>query len=255
MYKETDCCVDIVGIDCSTDIKKLGIAKGVFSSGELVITEVAIGQPNHVQIISSWLKSSERTLIALDAPLGWPQAMGTNLVTHKAGTVIDVESNTMFRRHTDWFIKHKLNKQSLDVGSNLIARTALFALKLIESIRKETGKQIPLAWSPKFSASCAAIEVYPAATLEARGISSKGYKKSTPDKPSPLERRREILGLLDGEFQVEFDEEMVVANDDNLDAVLCLLAAADFLRDKAYKPSPDMKRTVEKESWIWVKRK
>jgi len=242
--------IDVIGIDCSTNHRKLGIAKGVFSSGRLSITEVVTGQPDHIKIISSWLKDSPRTLIALDAPLGWPQAMGSNLVNHKAGSVIDVEPNTMFRRHTDRFIKQKLNKQSLDVGSNLIARTALFALKLIEWIRKESGKPIPLAWSPQFADSCVAIEVYPAATLEARGISSSGYKN-----PTQLERRREILSLLESEIQVECDEEMVVSNDDNLDAVLCLLAAADFLSGKVYKPPPDMMRTVEKESWIWVKRK
>jgi len=247
--------VDIIGIDCSTNLRKLGIAKGVFSNGKLTVTEVSTGQLNHIQTISSWLKHSPRALIALDAPLGWPQVMGANLVSHMAGSFIDVESNTMFRRHTDWFIKQKLNKQSLDVGSNLIARTALFALKLIESIRKETGKSIPLAWSPQFADTCAAIEVYPAATLEARSISSKGYKKSAPEKPSQLERRREILSLLDGEFTVEFDKKKVVTNDDNLDAVLCLLAAADFLNGTSYKPSADMKKTVEKESWIWVKKK
>jgi hypothetical protein len=242
--------VDIIGIDCSTNHRKLGIAKGHYSDGKLSITEVTTGQPNHVQTISSWLKKSTRSLIALDAPLGWPQAMGANLASHRAGAVIDIEPNSMFRRHTDWFIKQKIGKQSLDVGSNLIARTALFALNLIDSIRKETGSPIPLAWSPQFVETSAAIEVYPAATLEARGISSSGYKK-----PAQLDRRREILSLLGGEIQVECDEEKIVANDDNLDAVLCLLAAADFVGNKAYKPPPDMKHTVEKESWIWVKRK
>lgn len=241
---------DIVGIDCSTNTRKLGIAKGVFSDGELAVTEVISGQRNYVQIIASWVRNSPRTLVALDAPLGWPEAMGSNLASHKAGAVIDVDSNTMFRRYTDSFIKQAINKQSLDVGANLIARTALFALKLIESIRKETGKQIPLAWTSRFANTCAAIEVYPAATLESRGISSSGYKKT-----EQLERRREILSLLRNEIQFKCDEESVVANDDNLDAVLCLLAAADFLGDKAYKPSPDMKRTVEKESWIWVNKK
>ena len=242
--------VDVVGIDCSTNRKKLGLARGVFSNGTLSISEVSVGQPNHIQTITSWLKHSPRSLIALDAPLGWPQAMGTNLARHKAGSVIDLDPNMMFRRHTDRFIKQELNKQSLDVGANLIARTALFALKLIESIRRGTGKPIPLAWSPQFTNTCVAIEVYPAATLEARGISSSGYKK-----PEQLERRKEILALLDDEFQLKCDRELVAAKDDALDAALCLLAAADFLNGKAYKPSPDNKHVVEKESWIWVKRK
>lgn len=247
--------IDIIGVDCSTNRSKLGIARGVLTDGILSVTEVVTGQSNHIQTISSWIKNSPRTLLAFDAPLGWPQAMGLNLVGHKAGELINVEPNSMFRRHTDRFLKQKLDKQSLDVGSNLIARTALDALKLIDSIRQETGNEIPLAWSPQFLDRCAVIEVYPAATLEARGIDSKGYKKTSPEKPSQLKHRREILGFLGGEIQFECDAEMVVRTDDNLDAVLCLLAAADFLSDKAYKPSAEMQQTAEKESWIWVKRK
>ena len=240
--------IDIIGIDCSTNQRKLGLAKGIFFDGKLKVAEVADKKSNHIQTITSWLSDSPRALIALDAPLGWPQAMGTNLNDHCAGEVIDVDSNTMFRRHTDCFVKRVLNKQPLDVGANLIARTALFALQLVESLRKVTGKPVPMAWSPNFPSTYAVIEVYPAATLESRGINSSGYKKT-----EQLERRKEILNLLKGELQLECEEDKVVANDDNLDAVLCLLAAADFLGDKAYEPSPDMMSTVEKESWIWVK--
>ena len=242
--------VDIVGIDCSTNPRKLGLAKGVFINGDLTVTGVSTNQSNHIQVISSWLKNSSRALIALDAPLGWPQAMGTNLQGHRAGELINVRANTMFRRYTDSFVKQELNKQSLDVGANLIARTALFALKLIGSIRESTGKSIQLAWSPQLADAISAIEVYPAATLETRNLSSSGYKKA-----EQIERRREILSLLEDEIQVDCDRESIVMNDDNLDAVLCLLAAADFLRGEAYSPSPDMKKTVEKESWIWVKKK
>ena len=64
----------------------------------------------------------------------------------------------------------------------------------------------------------------------------------------------EILPL-GKEFQIGCDENTVSASDDNLDAVLCLLAASDFLNDKSYKPSPEMMSTVEKESWIWVRKK
>jgi len=242
--------VDVIGIDCSTNPRKLGVAKGVYSGGALSITNVVTGPYNYVQVMTSWLVNSPRALIALDAPLGWPQAMGPNLASHEAGAVINVEANSMFRRHTDWYIKQKINKQSLDVGSNLIARTALFALKLLESIRVETGMSIPLAWSPEYTECCAAIEVYPAATLEARGISSSGYKDR-----AQIERRKEILNSLSGQIQLECGEEIVVSSDDNLDAVLCLLAAGDFLDGQAYTPSPDMKDTAMKESWIWVKRK
>jgi hypothetical protein len=238
----------IVGIDCSTNIRKLGIARGEFADGKLTVTEVLSGRKNQVETVASWVRNSPRTLMAFDAPLGWPEAMGPNLASHQAGAFMDVDSNTLFRRYTDSFIKQKLNKQPLDVGANLIARTGLFALKFIEALRKQTGHSIPLAWTSQFTDPCAAIEVYPAATLESRGISSSGYKSA-----EQLPRRREILGLLGDQIQLKCDAESVVSSDDNLDAVLCLLAAADFLADNAYPPPEDMKDTVEKESWIWAK--
>jgi len=241
--------IDIIGIDCSTNPKKLGIARGQLANGELIILEASVGHSKPHQVISSWLQNSPRAIIALDAPLGWPKPMGASLSNHLAGSVIQVDSNLMFRRHTDRFIKRELNKQSLDVGANLIARTALFALKHIDSISKETGKVIPMAWSPDFPGSYAAIEVYPAATLESRGIDSSGYKK-----PEQLARRQEILALLGSELELNCESESIVAKDDTLDAVLCVLAAADFLNGQCYKPAMDKKDVVEVESWIWVKR-
>ena len=242
--------IDIIGIDCSTNPRKLGIARRQLANGELVILEASVGYSKPHHVISSWLKHSTRALIALDAPLGWPESMGAFLAEHQAGSLINVDSNLMFRRHTDRFIKRELNKQSLDVGANLIARTALFALKQIDSISKETGKAIPMAWSPDFTDSCAAIEVYPAATLESRGIDSSGYKK-----PEQLARRQEILALLESELELNCESESIAAKDDTLDAVLCVLAAADFLNGQCYKPAMDKKDVVEVESWIWVKRK
>ena len=240
----------IVGIDCSTNIRKLGVARGEFADGELTVTDVLDGQRDQVETVASWVRNSPRTLMAFDAPLGWPEAMGPNLATHQAGAFMDVDSNALFRRYTDAFIKQKLNKQPLDVGANLIARTGLFALKFIEAVRKQTGSPIPLAWTPQFAEPCAAIEVYPAATLESRDISSSGYKRA-----EQMPRRKEILGLLGDEIQLKCDAERVVSSDDNLDAVLCLLAAADFLGNKAYPPPADMKDTAKKESWIWANRK
>jgi len=218
--------------------------------GKLIVTDIVTGPANHIAIISSWLRHASRALLALDAPLGWPRAMGENLLGHKAGVVVNAEPNAMFRRYTDTFIKQKLNKQPLDVGANLIARTAWFALDLVESIRKEVALPMPLAWSPDFAGKCAAIEVYPAATLESRGIASSGYKKL-----AEISRRKEILSLLDRELQFECARAEAIATDDNLDSVLCLLAASDFLADKTYSPPVDNIDTIEKEGWIWVRRK
>lgn len=161
----------IIGLDCSTNSKKLVLARGLHKDGRIVVCEARVGEGDPVGLISSWMRDDKTCLIAIDAPLGWPQPMGEMLAQHDAGMPLDAEPNIFFRRHTDRFIKDAIEKQPLDVGSNLIARTAHFALNLLQDVRERSGKPIPLAWQPNYESDCAAIEVYPAATLEARGLS------------------------------------------------------------------------------------
>lgn len=46
-------------------------------------------------------------LIAMDAPLGWPSSMGNVLFEHNAGEPLQIDSNILFWRETDRFIKRK----------------------------------------------------------------------------------------------------------------------------------------------------
>jgi hypothetical protein len=238
-----------IGIDCSTNPKKLGISRGLFRNGRLIVLESRVDEGDPVALISNWINAEERCLLAIDAPLGWPGPMGVMLADHQAGMPLREEANTFFRRYTDVFIKEMINKQALDVGSNLIARTAHFALNLLQAIRERTGKVIPLAWQGEYETSCAAIEVYPAATLESRGLSSRGYKK-----PQEVARRRELLEALSDEMVIEAELDELVATDDTFDAALCLLAASDFLNGSCYAPRENMLTQVKKESWMWVKK-
>lgn len=61
--------------------------------------------------------------------------------------------------------------------------------EVLGRIRDETGKEITLAWKPgEEIEDFAAIEVYPAATLEGRSIDSTGYKGK-----NAIEQRAKIL--------------------------------------------------------------
>ncbi len=70
-----------------------------------------------VDRIASWLPASGPAVIALDAPLGWPIALGNVLSSHTAGSAIGEDPHLLFRREADRFVKRKLGKQSLDVGA------------------------------------------------------------------------------------------------------------------------------------------
>lgn len=240
----------VIGVDCATQPKKVGLARGALEPDGTARLTDATQQPSHDAIaatVAGWVQPDRLCLIALDAPLGWPSALGATLATHEAGQTIATPPNALFRRATDRFVKAHIGKQSLDVGADRIARTAHAALALLERVRARTGQSIPLAWSEDLTAT-GAIEVYPAATLQARGARSAGYKKRNNDP-----ERREVAEALSAAVTVAPAlAERLVTNDDLLDAAVCVLAGVDFLRGDAMPP-PDP-RIAAKEGWIWVKR-
>jgi hypothetical protein len=234
----------IIGIDCSTNPKKLGLCRSTVGTQGLVVEEVVVGASHPTDLIGSWVKDSS-ALIALDAPLGWPTDQGKSLRSHLAGQAIPIEGNQLFRRATDRFVKNKLGKQSLDVGADRIARTALWAVNFKDALSQIIGETIPLVWSADFVDPIAAIEVYPAASLISRNLALQGYKQK-----ENIEVREEILAGLESEVEINCNRQDIVTTDDALDSVVCVVAGYDFLNDRCYEPV-DME-LAKKEGWIWV---
>jgi predicted RNase H-like nuclease len=237
----------VIGIDCATDPKKVGIALADCDEGRCALVAVELGESQELlaRKIASWLPPSGPALLALDAPLGWPASLGPALVQHVAGEPLGQNPNLLFRRGTDRFVKEEIGKQSLDVGADRIARTAVAALRLVADVRKLTGHPIPLAWSREIPGP-AAIEVYPAATLTAHGLRASGYKKPRDEK-----QRAEILQGLGERLEIPPElRDLPRSNADALDAAVCVLAGCDFIRGRALPP-PDLDE-AKREGWIWV---
>jgi hypothetical protein len=91
-----------------------------------------------------------------------------------------------------------------------------------------------------------AIEVYPAATLLAHGLRAQGYKGARGTAA-----REDILRLLPPHLVRPKDTGSLIQHDHALDAVLCVLAGADFLQGQALPPEdwPAARR----EGWIWFR--
>jgi hypothetical protein len=238
----------VIGIDCATDPKKVGLALCTVRDDRAQIQELTTGKtwPSIDEHIASW--ATGPTLLALDAPLGWPAALGESLHTHRAGAGLTEPPNAMFRRATDDAVATRLRKRPLDVGSDRIARTAHAALSFLTRLRQRLDAPIPLAWEPGPVEALAAIEVYPAGTLAARNLPSSGYKGSTDEATSI---RRELTTAI--AEQLRFDasaENEMLRTDHALDAVLCLCAGVDFLTGDAVPPE-DLS-LAKQEGWIWV---
>ncbi len=228
--------VALIGIDCATQPGKVGLALGELDHGVVRVSACRTGSPSEepAWIVRGWLEHCGTALLALDAPLGWPRAMGASLHRHQAGEGMGAAAHELFRRQTDDAICQRFRKRPLEVGANFISRTAVAALNLLEQLRFATGAVIPLAWSPADLTQTAAIEVYPAATRLAHGSKAKG---GSIEGLEPLLD----LGALDGGLP---------ASADAIDALVCLIAAADFLEGRA-RPPRDL-AAAQQEGWIWT---
>lgn len=238
----------IFGIDCATDPKKVGITKAQWDGGKAVVEETLQGSKGYTSKIAGWIQHAQQSLICMDAPLGWPKRMGEVLPDHEAGDPVG-KANKMdqfFSRHTDRFIKGKYKSNPLEVGANLIARTAYKALHDLKMI----GSDIPVLTNESgreaLTSPASAIEVYPAATLDAHGIKFSGYKGK-----DGKDARGDILGALSENLDFDGDETNAADNDHILDSMVCVLAGMDYLKGDVICPEEDV---VKKEGWIWVKR-
>lgn len=243
--------VKIIGVDCATVEAKVGLALGVLGEGRLEIQEATLctRERTAASVIANWLGDlQDGTLIAIDAPLGWPKPLAESLIKHNAGMAIETPASAMFRRATDLFIQRKLKKTPLDVGADRIARTAYAALQLLGNLRAMRGMPIPLAWVPADVSGVVAIEVYPAATLAAHQIRSTGYKK-----PNQVEQRHEIAHALRAKLTVNNSVPDLSQSADLIDAVVCVLAGKDFVVERAM--SPEDRGLAEREGWIWAARR
>lgn len=248
----------IIGIDCAAQPENVGIAVGRRFRGvtriETVRSGKRMGWDGLVMHTADLIEkeASGSVLIALDAPLGWPQALAETLPGHFAGKAPRPTANEMFRRRTDDVVKEKLNKQPLDVGADKIARATHAALRFLDLLREATGLAVSLAWSPGQSTGVSAIEVYPAATLITYGLlPSRSYKQST--KESKNERHILVAGLADIVGLGEAARSEMVAHHDLLDAAVCVIAGVDFAEGNVVEPLSEEMEQARREGWIWFK--
>lgn len=279
--------VVIIGVDCATEPKNIGLARAIHRKKAKIRIEWAgtVPKPGDgkkwwcavVEKIGCWIGHAQEqgvpVLLALDAPLGWPEEMRRVLPAHVAGALPTLDRvgfsnpadevchrDRMFARDTDRVVRDEIDKKPIDVGAEKIARAAHASLYLLHSIRERTEKDIPLAWTPGCVTEVQAIEVYPAATLESRGVSSTGYKGRADEERKDGKTRAEIRGvrLLELEADVELPKESVptvIQTDHAFDAVVCCLAGADFLDESVIPLAAEQRPLAKREGWIWVKPK
>jgi hypothetical protein len=239
----------IIGVDCSTQEDRIGLARGTLDiAGNLRVERVTLGTAGESAAanICQWIAGKPRYIVALDAPLGWPDALSKALLEHQAGAALSVTPEQMFHRDTDHVVQRELGRMPQAVGADRIARTARAALGLLSEIRGIQGNAMPLAW--KQARESGAIEVYPVATLAGRGLNRAGYKA---DSAQGRKAREEILQRLGSEMEIAVTHALMIEDSDQLDALLCVLAGADFARGQCVEPSD--RALAKREGFIWFR--
>lgn len=253
----------VIGVDCATETKKVGVAVATVSGETFRVEELFPGEPPTSETVAHFVaprvecarKAGTPVLLALDAPLGWPQAMHRELAVHSAGRPLAAARQRMFSRYTDRFVYRRTGKKPLDIGANLIAKTAHWALELLEQVREATGEEIPMAWTQGPVRDVVAIEVYPALALRALAKNPEekkrlgaGYKKSGKEGDRARQQIWDRLKFV----PVTLPRDQAPGTDHEIDAVLCVQIANEFLRGRCEKPPEacpeDM---VRREGWIW----
>lgn len=250
----------VIGVDFSTTPAKTGLALAtVNDEKEAVLREVCTGtkRPPRVSIVGEWTQNAGGpVLIAIDAPLGWPNEMRTrSFASHRAGYPVQVSADALFARETDRCIKRRLGMNPMEVGADKIARTAHCALNFLWELGRylnlpDDDMPLRLAWSKRdVERQLGVIEVYPAATMRAHCIRTGAYKKAgeagRPDRERMIKELKP-LGLQD---KTNVD---IAKNDHLVDAVGCVLAGRDFLAGNSVEPHNQLRGLAETEGWIWA---
>lgn len=294
----------IIGIDCAADPKNIAVAIGSTVGTRLTVERVLFGASGtadeesrrprlkHLaaKIVEKIPSVAQPTLLALDAPLGWPKPMGGLLEHHTAGTSLPEENENadlFFRRRTDQFIAGKTGKTPIEVGANLIARVTHTTLRLIGMLQSELKNaavkmaDAPLRSYPAPTEGVNFIEVYPALagpfflgkgekterrdwrTLAAELKTMKkkaedGDAGTWDDRLSQVEKRLGIRILQDA---VNDTKTTKARRDHGLDAILCAWTGFRFLRggcvtpDEAKASHKVTADEVKQEGWIWFDRR
>ena len=246
----------LIGIDLATKAPKVGVATARHTARGLRDWSVRRGTngddtvPWLAGLVTELVSDADDVVLAIDAPLGWPQAMQEGLPKIPGATIAVTDPDHFFQRETDRATRALLGRGVLEVGANLIARTAFTALALLEALRREDERWTVM--SERAPGPRRVLEVYPYGTAHQLLPEAERKPLLTGYKGASDKARAQRTKLHAALTEAVTGLPALPATDHELDALLCCLGASRYLEGECHSPSREQQPAADREGWIWI---
>jgi predicted nuclease with RNAse H fold len=193
------------------------------------------------------------TAIGVDCPLGWPAAFVDAVSAHHRHDPWPADANRrpLTHRLTDHELRARGQGNPMSVSADLLGHVAMRCAWLQREWSARRGGEP--AWR---DGSTWLMEVYPAASLRAWGLPSRGYKVRRGADAEPLALRHQILdavvAALGDRLELGEVRERCLDSDHLLDALIAALTVLVVRAGGTTWPLPEQRSIAQAEGWIHV---
>ncbi len=218
-----------LGIDMASQPKGTAACAVIWEADRAAAATPCLGCDDG--ILSEMIAKSQA--VGIDAPFGWPAEFAVAVGAWSFSSWTTQLRERLCFRKTDRFVHEKLGRWPL---TDRIALPAVrtFALLFRYGVTDRSGDK-------KF------YEVYPAARLIRWGLTSKGYKKNTPDHK---QARESILGGLREMMPWLVVPDACATTGNGLDALIASLTARAATQGRTLHATPEQAPYARCEGWI-----
>jgi predicted nuclease with RNAse H fold len=177
--------------------------------------------------------------IGIDAPFGWPMEFVAAANDWPHDTWSQEGRDRLRFRETDRFVRATQSVWPLSVSTDTIALPAMRAMSLLKKhdVTDRSG-------DGRF------FEVYPAASLRAWTMTSRGYKEAK--KAECIDARHRILASLRIAMPWLVAPDDYAEDSDSLDSLVAALTARSAAQGRTLLPNPSQKAVAKREGWIHI---
>ena len=232
------------GLDLSTQAAKTAVAVLDWRGATARLVELRTGSDDDAVVDLA----GRVDRLGIDCPLGWPDDFVAFLQAHASGAVdLADESGEDLRRRLAWRSTdvrvRAAGARPLTVAAERLGYTAMRAARIL-ALLASRGTPVDRAGSGRV------VEVYPAASLQRWGLTSRGYKGA---------QRTGALGDLVADLLVRAPwldlgphRAALEGSDDLFDAVVAALTARAAALGRCLLPAPEEVGRARREGWIMV---